>query len=199
MAKFFKPGDFRAGYYRDQTFMFASGLATIEQFFSQLYADADVKNDPFSAGRQMNAHFATKMVNENGEWLDLVNLKNVSSDIAPTAGQMPRALGLAFASKVFRNVAALHELKHLSNNGNEVCFCTIGDASTSEGHFWEAMNAAGVLQIPLADRGSNRVDCFSQLLNRHFFRLKVDADFPVISIVADMDFIYADKQPQLLL
>lgn len=150
MAKFFKAGDFRAGYYRDQTFMFASGLATVEQFFAQLYADPDVKNEPFSAGRQMNGHFATKMVDENGDWLNLADLKNVSSDIAPTAGQMPRALGLAFASKVFRSVPALHELKNLSDNGNEVCFCTIGDASTSEGHFWETMNAAGVLQVPLA-------------------------------------------------
>jgi len=150
MAKFFMPGDFRAGYYRDQTFMFASGLATVEQFFAQLYADPDVRNDPFSAGRQMNSHFATKFVDENGNWLDLAHKKNVSSDIAPTSGQMPRALGLAFASKVFREVEALHEYDNLSDNGNEVCFCTIGDSSTSEGHFWEAMNAAGVLQIPLA-------------------------------------------------
>ncbi len=150
MAKFFKPGDFRSGYYRDQTFMFSSELATVEQFFSQLYADPDVNNDPFSAGRQMNAHFATKMVDPEGNWLDLASLKNVSSDIAPTAGQMPRALGLAFASRIFRNVKGLHGHKDLSNNGNEVCFCTIGDASTSEGHFWETMNAAGVLQVPLA-------------------------------------------------
>jgi pyruvate/2-oxoglutarate/acetoin dehydrogenase E1 component/TPP-dependent pyruvate/acetoin dehydrogenase alpha subunit len=150
MAKFFMPGDFRAGYYRDQTFMFASGLATVEQFFAQLYADPDIRNDPFSAGRQMNAHFATKFVDENGNWLDLAHKKNVSSDIAPTSGQMPRALGLAFASKVFREVEALHEYDNLSDNGNEICFCTIGDSSTSEGHFWEAMNAAGVLQIPLA-------------------------------------------------
>ncbi|MBK7376528.1 MAG: transketolase [Ferruginibacter sp.] len=150
MAKFFRPGDFRAGYYRDQTFMFASGLATIEQFFSQLYADPDVANDPFSAGRQMNAHFATKMVDENGDWLNLADRKNVSSDIAPTAGQMPRALGLAFASKAFRTIKEIHSLNNLSNNGNEVCFCTIGDASTSEGHFWETINAAGVLQVPLA-------------------------------------------------
>lgn len=150
MAKFFKPGDFRAGYYRDQTFMFASGLATIEQFFSQLYADPDVANDPFSAGRQMNAHFATKMVDGNGDWVNLAEQKNVSSDVAPTAGQMPRALGLAFASKVFRNVNETHYLKNLSNNGNEICFCTIGDAATSEGHFWETINAAGVLQVPLA-------------------------------------------------
>ena len=150
MAKFFKPGDFRAGYYRDQTFMFASGLSTVEQFFAQLYADTDVNNEPFSAGRQMNGHFATKMVDENGEWLNLAQLKNISSDVAPTAGQMPRALGLAFASSVFRNVPELKELKSLSDNGNEVCFCTIGDAATSEGHFWETMNAAGVLQVPLA-------------------------------------------------
>jgi pyruvate/2-oxoglutarate/acetoin dehydrogenase E1 component/TPP-dependent pyruvate/acetoin dehydrogenase alpha subunit len=150
MAKFFQPGDFRSGYYRDQTFMFAAGLATPEQFFAQLYADPDVRHDPFSAGRQMNAHFATKFVDDQGEWLDLAGLKNVSSDIAPTSGQMPRALGLAFASKIFRNVDRLRDLSHLSNNGNEVCFCTIGDASTSEGHFWETMNAAGVLQVPLA-------------------------------------------------
>jgi len=150
MAKFFMLGDFRSGYYRDQTFMFAAGLSTVEQFFSQLYADPDVNNDPFSAGRQMNSHFATKFVDEEGEWLDLANKKNVSADIAPTGGQMPRALGLAFASKLFRNEAGLNELKSLSNNGNEICFCTIGDASTSEGHFWETMNAAGVLQVPLA-------------------------------------------------
>jgi pyruvate/2-oxoglutarate/acetoin dehydrogenase E1 component/TPP-dependent pyruvate/acetoin dehydrogenase alpha subunit len=150
MAKFFMPGDFRAGYYRDQTFMFASGMATIEQFFAQLYADPDLKNDPFSAGRQMNSHFATKFVDENGDWLDLSHKKNISADIAPTSGQMPRAFGLAFASKVFREVEILRDLGNLSDNGNEVCFCTIGDAATSEGHFWEAMNAAGVLQIPLA-------------------------------------------------
>ena len=150
MAKFFMPGDFRAGYYRDQTFMFASGIATIEQFFAQLYADPDITHDPFSAGRQMNSHFATKFVDENGNWLDLAHKKNISSDIAPTSAQMPRALGLAFASKVFRQVDVLQGMDNLSNNGNEVCFCTIGDAATSEGHFWEAMNAAGVLQIPLA-------------------------------------------------
>lgn len=150
VAKFFMPGDFRSGYYRDQTFMFAGGIATVEQFFSQLYADPDINNEPFSAGRQMNAHFATKFVDENGEWLDLVNRKNISADIAPTSGQMPRGLGLAFASKVFREVEGLQNLETLSDNGNEVCFCTIGDSATSEGHFWETMNAAGVLQIPLA-------------------------------------------------
>jgi pyruvate/2-oxoglutarate/acetoin dehydrogenase E1 component/TPP-dependent pyruvate/acetoin dehydrogenase alpha subunit len=149
MAKFFQPGDFRAGYYRDQTLMFATGLATIDQFFSQLYADPDIKHDPFSAGRQMNAHFATPFVDGNGNWLDLVNRKNISSDISTTAGQMSRALGLAFASKCFRHVKELNQFSHLSNNGNEVCFCTIGDASTSEGQFWETINAAGVLQVPL--------------------------------------------------
>ena len=150
MAKFFRPGDFRAGYYRDQTFMFAAGLATIEQFFAQLYADPDLKNDPFSAGRQMNSHFATPFVDEAGNWLKLAELKNISSDIAPTAGQMPRALGLAFASKIFRNIKGVQAFESLSNNGEEICFCTIGDASTSEGHFWETINAAGVLQVPLA-------------------------------------------------
>ncbi len=150
MAKFFKPGDFRSGYYRDQTFMFASELATVQQFFAQLYADSNVDNDPFSAGRQMNAHFSTKMVDAEGNWLPLANLKNISSDIAPTGGQMPRALGLAFASKAFREVEVLKSQQQLSDNGNEICFCTIGDASTSEGHFWETMNAAGVLQVPLA-------------------------------------------------
>lgn len=150
MAKFFQTGDFRSGYYRDQTFIFASGLGTVENFFSQLYADPDINNDPFSAGRQMNAHFATKFVDENGEWLPLSDRKNVSSDIAPTGGQMPRALGLAFASKAFREIKELKDFTSLSRNGNEVCFCTIGDASTSEGHFWETVNAAGVLQVPLA-------------------------------------------------
>ena len=150
MAKFFQTGDFRSGYYRDQTFMFAAGLTTAEQIFTQLYANPDVNIEVFSAGRQMNCHFATKMVNEYGEWLDLAGLKNISADIAPTAGQMPRALGLAFASKAFRNIEQLHAFKNLSDNGNEVCFATIGDASTSEGHFWETINAAGVLQVPLA-------------------------------------------------
>jgi pyruvate/2-oxoglutarate/acetoin dehydrogenase E1 component/TPP-dependent pyruvate/acetoin dehydrogenase alpha subunit len=149
-AKFFKPGDFRSGYYRDQTFMLASGICTVEQYFAQLYSDPNKENDPFSAGRQMNAHFVTKNVDENGEWLDLANQKNTSSDMAPTASQMPRALGLALASKLFRSVDGLKEFKNLSNNGNEICFCTIGDASTSEGHFWETVNAAGVLQVPLA-------------------------------------------------
>jgi pyruvate/2-oxoglutarate/acetoin dehydrogenase E1 component/TPP-dependent pyruvate/acetoin dehydrogenase alpha subunit len=150
MAKFFQPGDFRSGYYRDQTFMFATGLATVQQFFAQLYADPSLEREPFSAGRQMNGHFATPWVDADGQWLDLTARKNVSSDIAPTAGQMVRGLGLAFASRCFRNIPELAGESNLSNNGNEVCFCTIGDASTSEGQFWETINAAGVLQVPLA-------------------------------------------------
>ena len=150
MAKFFKTGDYRSGYYRDQTFMFANGLASVQQFFAQLYSDPIPGHDPFSGGRQMVSHFATRFIDENGNWLDLANRKNVSSDIAPTAGQMVRALGLAFASKCFRNTPSLQQYDHLSHNGNEICFCTIGDASTSEGHFWETINAAGVLQVPLA-------------------------------------------------
>lgn len=150
LAKFFQPGDFYAGYYRDQTIAFATETATIEDFFAQLYANPDENEEPHSAGRQMNAHFATAFVDGDGEFLDLVNHKNITSGIAPTAGQMPRALGLAFASKVFRNVEALQQFAGLSNRGNEVCFCTIGDASTSEGHFWETVNAAAVLEVPLA-------------------------------------------------
>ena len=148
LSKFFQKGDFRSGYYRDQTFMFALGVANVEDYFSQLYSD--VHNDPFSGGKNMNAHFATAFVNEKGEWNELTQSYNVSADIAPTAGQMMRGLGLAFASNCFRNAKNKESFKHLSNNGNEVCFCTIGDASTSEGHFWEAINAAGVLQVPLA-------------------------------------------------
>jgi pyruvate/2-oxoglutarate/acetoin dehydrogenase E1 component/TPP-dependent pyruvate/acetoin dehydrogenase alpha subunit len=150
MAKFFRPGDFYAGYYRDQTLGFALGTSTIEEFFSQLYADPDVRHDPHSAGRNMNAHFSSPLVGEDGEFLDLVNLKNFTAGLAPTAAHIPRSLGLAFASKAFRQIRELADLKNLSVNGNEICFCTIGDASTSEGHFWEIINAAGVLQIPLA-------------------------------------------------
>lgn len=150
MAKFFQPGDFRSGYYRDQTFHFAIGQSTVEQFFSQLYADPDIKNDPNNAGRQMVSHFCTPLTDENGDWLDLARRRNIASDMAPTAAQMLRSLGLALASKLFRRVEQLKKMDHLSDNGNEVCFCTIGDASTSEGHFWETVNAAGVLQVPLA-------------------------------------------------
>ncbi len=147
MARAFKKGDWRSGYYRDQTLMFALGLATVEDFFAQLYADTE--NDPWSGGRQMNSHFATRTVDENGEWLDHRSLFNISSDISSTGGQMARAVGLALASKKFRENPELANSTEFSNNGNEICFCTIGDASTSEGVFWEAINATGVLRIPL--------------------------------------------------
>lgn len=150
MAKFFKPGDFCAGYYRDQTFAFATGVATINQFFSQLYADPNRDHDPHSAGRQMNSHFCSPLINNDGEFLDLVQSKNLAAGMAPVAGHMPKAFGLAYASKVYRNVSALHSQSQFSLGGNEVCFATIGDASTSEGHFWETMNAAAVSQVPLA-------------------------------------------------
>lgn len=150
MAKFFKPGDFYSGYYRDQTFAFATGAATVKEFFAQLYSDPDTAHDPHSAGRQMNSHFATPFFNEEGEMLDLVNRKNLTAGMAPTAAQMPRSVGLALASKLFRNIEVMNKQQHLTRNGNEVCFATIGDASTSEGHFWETLNAAAVQQIPLA-------------------------------------------------
>ena len=150
MAKFFKPGDWRSGYYRDQTFAMASGMCTIEQYFAQLYADPDPHHDPNSAGRQMNAHFTTQNIDENGHWLNLTEIKNTAADLAPTSSQMPRSVGLAFASKLFREVDSLRQFPFLSRGGNEVCFATIGDASTSEGHFWETVNAAAVIQIPLA-------------------------------------------------
>jgi len=150
IAKYFRPGDFYAGYYRDQTLGFALGVSSVEEFFSQLYADPDVQHDPHSAGRNMNSHFASQLVNENGEFLDLIYRKNFTAGLAPTAAHIPRSLGLAYASKAFRQIRELGDLKELSVNGNEICFCTIGDASTSEGHFWEIVNAAGVLQIPLA-------------------------------------------------
>ena len=149
LAKAFKKGDHRAGYYRDQTLMFALGVSSIEDFFAQIYADAE--NDPFSGGRQMNNHFATRMVDSaTGEWTVHKESINMSSGVSSTGGQMSRALGLAFASKQYRESEALRSGTPFSHNGNEVCFCTIGDASTSEGVFWESINAAGVLQIPLA-------------------------------------------------
>ncbi|HRH68658.1 MAG TPA: thiamine pyrophosphate-dependent enzyme [Flavobacteriales bacterium] len=150
MAKQFRQGDWRSGYYRDMTFMFAIGELTVQQWFAQLYAHADIAHEPASGGRQMNGHFATRSLTEDGEWKDLTQQYNSSPDISPTAGQMPRLLGLAQASKVFRRNKDLHGHTHLSDLGNEVAFGTIGDASTSEGHFWETMNAAGVLQVPLA-------------------------------------------------
>ena len=150
MAKQFMPGDFRSGYYRDQTFMFAIEQSNITAFFAQLYANPDLEAEPSSAGRSMNGHFSTRFLNEDGSWKNLSSSKNSSSDISPTAGQMPRLLGLAWASKLFRNNTDLHQFTNFSNKGNEVAFGTIGDASTSEGLFWETINAAGVLQVPMA-------------------------------------------------
>ncbi|MGJ8665779.1 MAG: alpha-ketoacid dehydrogenase subunit alpha/beta [Patiriisocius sp.] len=148
-AKSFKNGDWRSGYYRDQTFMMAIGELTIQQFFAGLYGHTDIDADPMSAGRQMGGHFATHSLNEDGSWKNLVQQKNSSADISPTAGQMPRLLGLAQASKIFRNVDGLDNLSHFSEKGNEVAWGTIGNASTSEGLFWETINAAGVLQVPM--------------------------------------------------
>lgn len=149
MAKAFKRGDFRSGYYRDQTFMLAIGELTLQQFFAQLYAHTDIEADPASAGRLMNGHFATRMLDEKGNFKKLALEHNSASDISPTAAQIPRLVGLAYASKLFRNNPDLGALEEFSNNGNEVAFGTIGNASTSEGLFLEAINAAGVLQIPM--------------------------------------------------
>lgn len=149
MAKAFKNGDFRSGYYRDQTFMMAAGLLTVQEFFAQLYAHTDVDAEPASAGRMMNGHYGTRSIDAEGNWKDLKNLKNSSSDISPTAGQMIRLVGLAQASKYYRTHANEIGQNNFSNNGNEVAWGTIGNASSSEGHFFEAINAGGVLQIPM--------------------------------------------------
>ena len=149
MAKAFKIGDFRSGYYRDQTFMMAIGELTPQQFFAGLYAHTDIKADPMSAGRQMGGHFATHSLNEDGTWKDLTKQYNSSADISPTAGQMPRLLGLAQASKIYRNEKGVQHKSNFSNKGNEVAWGTIGNASTSEGLFFETINAAGVLQVPM--------------------------------------------------
>jgi 2-oxoisovalerate dehydrogenase E1 component len=149
MAKFFKKGDFRSGYYRDQTFMLAIEELTIAQFFAQVYANTNVEADPNSAGRQMNSHFATRLIDKDGNWKPQTEMKNTSADLSPTAGQMPRLLGLAQASKIYRHCEELQDWTNFSINGNEIAWGTIGDASTSEGLFWETMNAAGVMQVPL--------------------------------------------------
>ena len=148
MAKFYQDGDWRSGYYRDQTFMMAADLFSAEDFFAQLYGQTDVELNPGNGGRSFNNHFSTRSLNEDGTWKDLMKQKNSSADISPTAGQMPRWVGLAYASKLFRNNKDLHSFKELTNKGNEVAFGTIGDSSTSEGHFWESINAVGVLQVP---------------------------------------------------
>ena len=148
-AKVFKNGDFRSGYYRDQTFMMAIGALTTQEFFASLYADTNHEHEPASAGRQMNGHFATQSLDENGHWRNLMEQKNSSADISPTAGQMPRLLGLAEASKHYRQNKALKDFKQFSHKGNEIAWGTIGNASTSEGPFFETINAAGVLQVPM--------------------------------------------------
>ena len=150
LAKVFRHGDFRSGYYRDQTFMFATGMSTIQAFFAQLYAHPSIDAEPASAGRSMNGHFGTRLLDEDGNWLSQTDQFNSSADISPTGSQMPRLLGLALASKIYRENAELHTHTQFSNKGSEVAFGTIGNASTSEGMFWEVMNAAAVMQVPLA-------------------------------------------------
>lgn len=149
MAKAFQKGDFRSGYYRDQTFMFATGMSNVREFFAQLYADPNVDREPCSAGRSMNGHFGTRLLNSEGNWKTQTDTYNSSADISPTAGQMPRLLGLAYASKLYRENKQLSSFKDFSINGNEIAFGTIGNASTSEGGFWEVINAGGVLQVPM--------------------------------------------------
>ncbi|TYZ10901.1 transketolase [Hymenobacter lutimineralis] len=149
MARAFRPGDWRSGYYRDQTFMFAIGELTLQQYFAQLYAHPDADAEPSTAGRAMNGHFGTRLLDEDGHFKNQAETKNSSADISPTGGQMPRLVGLAYASKLYRQNAELQQYSQFSVNGNEVAFGTIGNASTSEGMFFEALNAAGVLQIPM--------------------------------------------------
>ena len=150
LAKAFDAGDWRSGYYRDQTWMMALGELTVEQFFAQLYANPDQNEEPMSAGRQMNGHYVTRIQDKNGKWLEQSSKYNSSADISPTAGQMPRSLGIALASKLYRENAELEDFTIFSNKGREVSFVSIGDASTSEGLFWETLNAAGVMKVPLA-------------------------------------------------
>src|ERR1700709_91545 len=149
LARAFRPGDFRSGYYRDQTLMMALGLLTVEQFFAQLYADADLGREPCSAGRSMTAHFSTCLLNPDGSFRDAVDLLNSSSDVSPTGSQMPRLVGLAYASRLYRELPELRGMMGpFSKNGDEVAFGTIGNASCAEGMFWEAVNAIGVLGAP---------------------------------------------------
>jgi pyruvate/2-oxoglutarate/acetoin dehydrogenase E1 component/TPP-dependent pyruvate/acetoin dehydrogenase alpha subunit len=149
LARVFEPGDVRSGYYRDQTLMFALELLTVQQFFAQLYAHTDVEADPASAGRGMNAHFGTRMLDAAGHWVPLTESAQSSADSSPTGSQMPRLLGLAYASKLYRNLPELHDFTEFSRNGNEIAFGTIGNASCAEGVFWETVNAAGVMQVPM--------------------------------------------------
>ena len=149
LARVLRPGDFRSGYYRDQTLMFALGISTVADFFSQLYANTDPQFEPNSAGGQMNAHYASRSLNDDGSWKDLTAQFNSSADMSPTAGQMPRLVGLAYASKLYRQLPGLYDKIKFSERGNEIAFGTIGNASCAEGHFWEAINAAAVLQVPM--------------------------------------------------
>src|SRR3954452_19836523 len=148
MARAFRKGDFRSGYYRDQTFMLATG-STLDEFFAQLYADADVTHDPWSGGRSMNAHFATRLLNPDGTWKELSALHNSSADVSPTGSQMPRLVGLAWASRLYRDVPELKDATQFSRNGDEIAWGTIGNASCAEGMFWESLNAAGVMSVPM--------------------------------------------------
>jgi len=148
IARVFKKGDFRSGYYRDQTFMFATGMATIQELFAQLYADPDLEAEPSSGGRMMDAHFATRSLNPDGSWKVLTAQPNSTGDVSPTGSQMPRVVGLAYASKLYRQIPTLHQFTQFSNNGDEVAFATIGNASCAEGIFWESVNAIGVLRCP---------------------------------------------------
>ncbi len=149
MARSFREGDYRAGYYRDQTFMFALDLLTVKEFFAQLYADSDLEREPASGGRQMTAHFATRLLDEEGGWRSQHDRFNVAADLSPTGSQMPKLVGLAYASRLYRELDGLEELGPFSRNGNEIAFGTIGDASCAEGLFWESVNAAGVLGAPM--------------------------------------------------
>src|SRR5512141_1463464 len=148
MARAFQKGDWRSGYYRDQTWMFALGILSIQDCFAQLYADTDPAHEPMTAGRQMNAHFSNRFLTPEGEWLDQTAQYNVAGDVSPTGSQMPRTVGLAQASVLYRNVNELKQFTKFSKNGNEVVWATIGNASTAEGMFWETVNAIGVLHAP---------------------------------------------------
>lgn len=150
LARSFRNGDWRSGYYRDQTFLFATGISSPEEFFAQLYGDTDPGRNPGNGGRSFNNHFATRILDEKGQWKNQLAMPNTAADLSPTAGQMPRLIGLAYASKLYRNLPKLKNSEKFSDNGNEVAFGTIGDSSTAEGHFFETINAAAVLQIPLA-------------------------------------------------
>lgn len=149
MARAFRKGDIRSGYYRDQTFMFALEMSDVQKFFAQLYAHTDVEAEPSSAGRSMNGHFATRSLNSDGSWKNLTEQYNSSADVSPTGSQMPRLVGLGYASKLYREVEELHQFTQFSRNGDEIAFGTIGNASSAEGMFWEAINAIGVLGAPV--------------------------------------------------